>query len=97
MQIHHTQQQYKVCYSLLLHLACAEIKDVEFREEGTDLSRIAGFCNIFAIKIMSKYNICMSVSEFLHSDQHGMQVLPAFCCLSKMKLMFSISAQSCFS
>lgn len=99
MQIHHAQQQYKLCYSLLLHLACAEIGNVEFREEGRGLSRVAGFCNSFAIKNMSKYRSCMTFCQIfcIHSDQYGVQVLPAFCCLSKIKLMFSINAQSCFS
>lgn len=95
MQIHHAQQQYKLCYSLLLHLACAEIGHVEFRE-GRGLSRVAGFCNI---KSMSKPRSCMTFCQIfcIQSDQHAVQVLPAFCCLSKIKLMFSISAQSCFS
>jgi len=53
MQILHAQQQYKLCYSFLLHLACAEIEDLEFREKGRRLSRVAGFCNSFAMKSMS--------------------------------------------
>lgn len=34
MQIDQVQQQYKLLYSLLLHLACAGLGNVEFREEG---------------------------------------------------------------
>lgn len=34
MQIHLVQQQYKLCYSLLLHLACAETGNVKFKEKG---------------------------------------------------------------
>lgn len=99
MQIHREQQQYKLHYSLLLDLACAEIGNVAFREGGTGLSRVAGFCNSFAIKSMSKYRSCMTFCQVfcIQSDQHGVWVLPAFCCLSKIKLMFSINVQSCFS
>lgn len=88
MQIHHAQQQYKLCYSLLLHLACAEIGNVEFGEEGWRLSRVAGFCNSLAIKSMSKYR-SMTVCQisYIQLDQHGMQVLPAFCCLTKLSCL----------
>lgn len=50
MQIDQVQQQYKLCYSFLLHWARVEMENVKFRDERIRLLRDTNFVIALPLK-----------------------------------------------